>query len=83
MSNKQFSERLNRELDNIGVPPHFSERIDAFAKLMKVSKYKADALLNGIAKPTVELLNHLSHEFDVDGEWLIGKSEKRTKKRDN
>lgn len=84
MSNKQFSERLNKELDSIGVPLLGSERIDVFARLMKLPKYKAESLLNGNIIPDVELLSLLATELEVNGEWLIGKSEQRLKKsRDN
>lgn len=80
MTNKQFSERLNKELDNIGVPLLGSERIDVFARLMKLPKYKAESLLNGNTIPDVELLGLLAAELEVNGEWLIGKSEQRLKK---
>lgn len=81
MSNKQFSERLNKELDGIGVPLLRNERIDVFAKLMKVPKFKAEALLNGITLPDATLLDLLAEELEVNGEWLIGKSEQRVKKK--
>lgn len=80
MPNKQFSERLNKELDNIGVPLLGSERIDVFAKLMKLPKFKAESLLSGNTIPDIELLALLAAEFEVNGEWLIGKSEQRLKK---
>lgn len=84
MPNKQFSERLNKELDNIGVPLLGSERIDVFAKLMKLPKYKAESLLNGNSMPDIELLGLLATELEVNDEWLIGKSDQRLKKsRDN
>lgn len=80
MSNKQFSERLNKELDSIGVPSLGSERIDVFAKLMKLPKYKAESILNGNIIPDVELLGLLAAELEVNSEWLIGKSDQRLKK---
>lgn len=82
MSNKHFSERLNKELDNIGVPLSQPERIDVFHKLMKIPKFQAEAILNGIMTPHGELLDHLASELEVNGEWLIGKSEHRSKKTD-
>lgn len=80
MPNKQFSERLNKELDNIGVPQLGNERIDVFAKLMKIPKFKAESLLNGTTSPDTELLILLAKELEVNGEWLVGKSDQRIKK---
>ena len=80
MPNKQLSDRLNKELDNIGVPLLRSERIDVFSKLMKVPKFKAESILNGNIVPDTELLSLLAEELEVNGEWLIGKSEQRLKK---
>lgn len=48
MLNKRFSERLNKELDNIGVPEATAERIEILSKLIKIPKFKAEALLNPI-----------------------------------
>lgn len=81
MTNKQFSERLNKELDNIGLPMLSAERIDAFSKLMKIAKFKAEALLNGMTVPAEELLENLAMELEVNPEWLIGKSDERVKKK--
>jgi len=80
MGNKQFAERLNRELDAIGVPLRSDERIGVFAKLLKVPRFKAEAYLNGITVPEPKLINALAEEFEVDAEWLVGKSEHRQKK---
>jgi hypothetical protein len=75
MLNKRFSERLNKELDNIGVPEATSERIDILSKLVKIPKFKAEALLNGITRPDVALLETLAHELEVTPDWLLGKSD--------
>lgn len=79
MSHKQFAERLNKELDVIGVPPHFSERVEIFSKLIHIPKFKAEAFLNGIYIPNEETLKKLANEFEVTPEWLIGTSERRGK----
>ncbi len=47
MLNKRFSERLNKELDGIGVPETTRERIEVLAKLIKIPRFKAEAFLNG------------------------------------
>lgn len=77
MNHKQFSERLNQELDEIGVPQRSEERIEIFAKLLKVPRFKAETILNGHAhldKPTLEIL---ANELEVDADWLLGKSNKK------
>lgn len=77
MSNKQFSERLNKELDEIGVPERSDERVEVFAKLIKVPKFKAEAILNGNTIIETPLLNILAEELEVSAEWLLGKTDER------
>lgn len=77
MLNKRFSERLNRELDSIGVPETTQERIDALSKLIKVPKFKAEALLTGMANPDEHLLKTLANELEVDANWLLGRSDNK------
>ena len=72
MNNKVFSERLNRELDIIGVPQHNTERVEVFSKLMKIPRFKAGALLNGSFPPDPNLLESLANELEVSVEWLRG-----------
>lgn len=79
MSNKRFSERLNNELDSIGVPQSTSERIDVFAKLLKVPRFKAEALLSGYTTPDETLLTILAEELEVNADWLLGKSDSKEK----
>jgi hypothetical protein len=79
MANKIFAERLNKELDNIGMPTLLHDRIEAFSKLIKIPKFKAEAYINGIYLPSNDLLILLGEEFEVNPEWLAGKSEKRAR----
>lgn len=79
MSYKQFAERLNKELDTIGLPLLDMERIDAFAKLLKIPKFKAQALLNGFTLPDAGLLDNLGDELEVNPQWLVGNSDQRKK----
>ncbi len=81
MPNKQFSDRLNKELDSIGVPLHNEERVEVFSKLIKVPKFKAEAFLNGLTLPDATLLNFIADELEVNPDWLIGKSEQRHRKK--
>ncbi|STY30695.1 Uncharacterised protein [Legionella wadsworthii] len=75
MLNKRFSERLNKELDNIGAPEASAERIEVLSKLIKIPKFKAEALLNGAVNPDEKLLNALAQEFEVSADWLAGKGD--------
>ncbi|MFZ4077025.1 MAG: hypothetical protein ACOYKA_03470 [Legionellaceae bacterium] len=72
MSHKKFAERLNQAFDNIGAPTAYNERIDAFAKLIKVHRFKAESLLNGEMMPDPALLSLLCSELDVEADWLLG-----------
>ena len=77
MTNKQFSERLNKELDEIGVPERTDERVEVFAKLIKIPKFKAEAILNGNTIIEAPLLKILAEELEVSTEWLLGKTDER------
>lgn len=77
MTNKLFAERLNKELDAIDVPAQNLERIEAFAKLVKIPKFKAEAFLNGVYVPDPVLLEQIAEVLEVKGDWLIGKAEKK------
>lgn len=72
MSNKRFAERLNKALDDIDAPEHTDERIDVLAKLIKIPKFKAQSMLDGIILPDKALLNLLANELEVSPEWLLG-----------
>ena len=48
MSNKKLTERLNNELDDMGVPALMIERVQVCSKLFKLPPFKMEALLNGI-----------------------------------
>ncbi|MBX9703761.1 MAG: hypothetical protein K2X39_06375 [Silvanigrellaceae bacterium] len=80
MPNKEFSDRLNKELDNIGVPPLATERIEVFSKLIKIPRFQAESLLNGTQTPNETILQTLAKELDVNAQWLLGKDESRHKK---
>lgn len=80
MANKQFADRLNKELDNIGVPLLSNERVTVFAKLLKIPRFKAESFLNGFAIPDTNLLIILADELEVNADWLLGKSDQKKKK---
>ena len=77
MGNKQFAERLNKELDDMGVPERNDERVEIFAKLIKIPRFKAESILNGNTCPETPLLNILAVELEVSTDWLLGKTDKR------
>ncbi|KTD21044.1 hypothetical protein [Legionella londiniensis] len=77
MGNKQFAERLNKELDDMGVPQRRDERIEIFSKLIKVPRYKAEAILNGYTNLEPALLDQLAEELEVSPQWLLGQSDRR------
>lgn len=77
MSHKQFSERLNNELDAIGLPTNHEERVEAFAKLIDVPRFKAQSILSGTTLPEAPLLITLANELEVDSDWLLGKKSDR------
>jgi hypothetical protein len=78
MLNRKFSERLNKELDSIGVPEATTERIEILSKLIKIPKFKAEALLSGANSPEGALLKILADELEVNEEWLLGKSDSKS-----
>jgi len=78
MLNKRFSERLNKELDSIGVPETTRERIEVLAKLIKAPKFKAEALLSGNARTDEPLLATLAQELEVNIDWLLGKTDSKS-----
>jgi len=78
MLNRKFSERLNKELDSIGVPEATAERIEALSKLIKVPKFKAEALLTGLTSPDEYVLSVLAQELEVNEDWLLGKNDSKS-----
>jgi BetR domain len=79
MSNKQFAERLNKELDSIGVPSRNDERIKAFARMLDITPFKAGTVLDGSITPDQTLLQRIAKELEISAGWLLG-SEQRQKK---
>ncbi|ASQ45236.1 hypothetical protein [Legionella clemsonensis] len=80
MPYRQFAEHLNKELDAIGMPSRSEDRIEAFAKLIKIPKFKAEAFLNGVVLPDQKHLTMIAEELEVSADWLIGKSEQKQKR---
>jgi hypothetical protein len=73
MSHKIFSERLHKLLDDIDAPTRSDERVEVFSKLLKIPRFKAEALLSGALPPDTNMLSQLTQEFEVSEAWLLGK----------
>lgn len=77
MNPKGFADRLHRELDQIDFPTRLDERVEAFAKLMDIPRFKSESLLNGLTYPDPELLTKIADELEVSEEMLMGGGEPR------
>ncbi|KTC85026.1 hypothetical protein [Legionella brunensis] len=71
MSNKKLSERLNHELDALGIPSLMTQRVEACSKLFNLSKYKTEAILNGMVFDSASL-QIIADELEVNADWLLG-----------
>jgi hypothetical protein len=72
MANRIFAERLNKALDSIGMPCYYQDRTNAFSRLTKLPKFKAQVLLSGTIIPDDGILELLSRELEVSKDWLLG-----------
>lgn len=75
--NRHFSERLNQELDEMGVPSDDHERLAVLSKLLRIPRHKAQALLKGHTKPGDPLVESLAEELEVSPQWLLGTSNEK------
>ncbi|ASQ47415.1 hypothetical protein [Legionella clemsonensis] len=78
MSNKKLSERLNNELDALGVPGLMMERIEVCSKLFKLPKFKTEAVLNGMVLDSLAI-ETIANELEVSADWLLGLKNERGK----
>ncbi|EHL32289.1 hypothetical protein [Legionella drancourtii] len=79
MSNKKLTERLHKELDELGVPALMTERIQVCSKLFKLPKFKIEALLNGIVAFDSNSMQKIADELDVSIDWLFGAPKEKIK----
>ena len=79
MSNKRLTERLNEELDELGVPTQMTERVQVCSKLFNVPKFKIEALLHGVVAFDSKSMQKIADELDVSIHWLLGNSAGKTK----
>lgn len=74
MTKREFSDRLNKELSEIGMPERLEERVNVFSKVFKTPKYKSQEILNGNLLPDTRLLQEMAKELEVSTAWLLGKN---------
>jgi hypothetical protein len=72
MNPKVFAERLHHELDQIDFPTRLDERVEAFAKLMDIPRFKSESLLSGLTYPEPGLLTKIAEELEVSEGKLMG-----------
>jgi hypothetical protein len=63
---KQFSEELNKNLDELAVPKDIKERSAILSKMFHIPKQQAWSLLEGHIFPEEPLLKEIAEEFDID-----------------
>lgn len=79
MSNRKLTERLNNELDSLGVPELVLQRVQACSRMFKLPKSKVEALLYGMNTFDLDALEKIAIELDVNKDWLLGYSNQKTK----
>ncbi|KTC83804.1 hypothetical protein [Legionella brunensis] len=79
MSNKKLSERLNNELDAMGVPGLMMERVQVCSKLFKLPKFKMEAVLNGMVLDP-NSIQRIADELEVNANWLLGEKTPKASK---
>ncbi|HHT0593355.1 TPA: hypothetical protein ACTXXA_002268 [Legionella anisa] len=77
MSNKKLTERLNQELDELGVPALMTERVQVCSKLFQLPKFKIEALLYGVALDS-NSMQRIANELEVSMDWLFGDEKSKT-----
>ena len=78
MSNKKLVERLNNQLDELGVPAVVTERVQICSKLFEVPKFKIEALLHGIVALDSTAMQRIADELEVSMNWLFANGDDET-----
>jgi len=79
MSNRKLTERLNKELDDLGVPGLMTERVQACSKLFELPKFKIESLLYSGIAADVSSLEKIAQELEVTTDWLLGHTNRKKK----
>ena len=67
---KQFSERLNKILDDLDMPAPVKERATLLSKMLDIPKQQAWSILDGHLLPDATLLEKIANELEVDPHQL-------------
>lgn len=70
---KDFAERLNKCLDEMGMPINSKERSATLSKMLDIPKQQAWNLTEGHLIPDDTLLQQIATELEVEPNWLLGK----------
>jgi len=62
---KQIAIKVNRSLDNLGVPVNSRERANILSKMLAISKPQAWGLIEGHAFPDLAVLKKLTSELEI------------------
>ena len=73
---KHFAARLNKILDDLGMPVPPRERALSLSKMLDIPKHQAWGLIDGHIIPDAELVERLATELDVDAESLVEEKKK-------
>jgi hypothetical protein len=63
---KQFSEKLNRSLDELGVPINNKERTLILSKMLDIPRQHAWNLLEGHLLPDPAMWEKIQSEFEIE-----------------
>jgi len=68
---KHFAARLNKCLDELGVPTDTRDRTVILSKMLKITRQQSRMLLDGYQLPDEALLQLLAEELEVESKWLL------------
>ena len=69
---RNFTQRLNKVLDDLDVPSPIRDRAVILSKMLNIPKQQAWAILEGKQSPDESLLQLIATELEVDPAWLVG-----------
>ena len=78
MSNRKLTERLNTELDSLGVPEMMLQRVQACSKMFGIPKYRIEAILHGLNGYDQTAIEKIASELEVNTDWLLGITNEKT-----
>lgn len=68
---KHFATRLNKCLDELGVPTDTRDRTIILSKMLKITRQQSRMLIDGYQLPDDYLLNQIAQELEVESNWLV------------